>query len=74
MGKCICEGNWRRIVEKSEPNIDRRYKHDRMGVKRFAGIVHASDDYYYLMVGDGTYELLSCVGYIENYGYELVDD
>ena len=70
--ECICEGNWRAIVKEMEPLIGRQYRDINGRVVRFFGLVHGDDDYYYGLAGEGKLELLSCVGDIEGYGYELV--
>lgn len=74
--KCICKGNWRKIIKDSEPLLDKIYIRDMNNeAYRFIGVMHSSDDYYYCMMNmHGKLEMLSCVGYIENFGYELEDD
>lgn len=71
---CICEGNWREIVAEYEPLFDRIYE-DETGAKcRFVGIVHASDDYYYLLMDEhGKCILATCVGSLETNGFTLKD-
>ena len=75
MSECICKGNWRKIIKEFEPLMNKIYINDRDGqAYRFIGVLHAPDDYYYCMVSmTGEQNLLSCVGSIENYGYELED-
>ena len=69
--ECICNGNWRAIVKKTEHLLDKRFR-DNLGEEfTFFGIVHGSDDYYYGMRGK-TMRLLSCVGSIEGHGFELI--
>src|SRR3990167_2480719 len=69
--ECICNGNWREIVKKTEHLLDKRFR-DNLGEEfTFFGIVHGSDDYYYGMRGK-TMRLLSCVGSIEGHGFELI--
>ena len=66
---CICKGNWRQIIADSEPDFLKRFIRDG---KRyiFEGVVWASDDLYYLMVGeDGRRLLDSCVSSLETLGY-----
>ena len=71
---CICEGNWRLIIKEHEPLFNCRYKHRSSGrIYTFVGVVHAEDDYYYLLWNANDTQLLSCVGSIENFGYELID-
>lgn len=73
MTGCICKGNWRAIVAGAEPLLDRIYVDERGNRYRFFGIVHASDDYYYGMHGQGKLRLLSCVGSIEGHGFVLAE-
>jgi len=68
--------NWRNIIKKSTPFFNRKYL-DRDGEEQvFVGVVHAEDDYYYLMwnIPSGKSNLLSCVGDIEGFGYTLVEE
>jgi hypothetical protein len=67
---CICKGNWRSIVAESEPLFDSRFVDEHGKEYRFAGIVHAADDYYYLMQSKEGTRLLSCVGSIEGWGFQ----
>ena len=69
---CICHGNWRAIMKEMEPLIGERYRDRNGNVLVFYGVVHGGDDYYYGMAGPTGHELLSCVGSIEGYGYELL--
>lgn len=69
---CICEGNWRQIIAESETVLDKIYTDESGAAYRFIGVMHGSDDYYYMMVSmAGEYQLLSCVGNLELYGFEL---
>lgn len=73
--ECICKGNWRAIVKKSEPLLNRLFirEYDKCEY-RFFGIVHGSDDYYYGMIkhtDNSNLMLLSCVGNIESFGFTL---
>lgn len=62
---CICRGNWREIVREYRHLYDKKFVRDGKEYV-FAGVVDASDDYYYLMVGtDGKIILGSCVGALE---------
>jgi hypothetical protein len=71
---CICEGNWRKIVAESEPLFDKEFI-DRDGERwKLLGIVHGSDDYYYLMghmAPDANMVLFSCVGNLKIHGFTL---
>lgn len=71
---CICHGNWRNIVKDNEARIGRRYQDRHGNTCRFFGLVHSGDDYYYGMTNcnNGKLTLLSCVGSIEGFGYELI--
>lgn len=74
--RCICEGNWRKIVGEYQHLFDRKYKNEDGKVFIFYGILHGSDDYYYLMwnTEEKNMWLLSCVGHIESYGYTLIEE
>ena len=73
MSGCICEGNWRDIINESAPLIDQLYNDNNGAVHRFVGVLHAVDDYYYCMVSmTGKWKLLSCVGSIEGHEYTKV--
>ncbi len=76
MDECICEGNWRSIVNETEHLIDKLFRDNKGDEYRFFGIVHGSDDYYYGMYKGQNRELmlLSCVGSIEGHGYEPVSE
>jgi len=67
-------GNWERLVKEYEPKIGRKYR-DRRGVCTFFGLVHADDDYYYgLLYEDGRCVLSSCVGRLDDWYEEVVDE
>lgn len=73
---CICRGNWRQIIYETELLFNRYYRNKINGKKyNFFGIVHSEDDYYYGMCDmDGKIQLLSCVGNIESFDYELIEE
>lgn len=73
---CICEGNLQTLVSEYFTLMDRWYKDSKGQTYTFYGIVIGSDDYYYGMTAhkDGRNILLSCVGDIENFGFELVEN
>jgi len=74
MDKCICKGNWRLLVKKYEPFLNKKYKNEKGKVYTFFGLVHADEDYYFGMVSkNGKMLLLSCVGDIEDFGYTLIN-
>lgn len=68
---CICRGNWRLIVSEVEHLIGKRFR-ERDNEYIFFGVVYGGDDYYYGMWRDGEMRLLSCVGSIEQHGFEQV--
>ncbi|GBG14471.1 reductase [Novimethylophilus kurashikiensis] len=72
---CICKGNWRAIVKEVEPLINKKFRDSDGKEHIFFGVVHGSDDYYYGMypLDGGSAVLLSCVGSIAGFGYELVE-
>jgi len=74
--KCICQGNWRILVEKYEKLLNTQYESCHGDVYTFFGLVHASDDYYFGMTENSTKKLilLSCVGDIEGHGFTLIED
>ena len=71
---CICKGNWRLIVAECEHLLDQRFVDERGDEFIFYGIVHGSDDYYYGMAGVSGHRLLSCVGSLETYGFQLIEE
>jgi hypothetical protein len=74
--KCICQGNWRLIIQKSEHLFDKHFKDASSDTYTFYGVVFASDDFYYGMYkhSDKTCRLLSCVSDIEGHGFTLIED
>lgn len=72
---CICEGNLRLIVSETSHLFGRWFKDEKGQVYTFYGVVIAEDDYYYGMTRhiDGKNQLLSCVGSIEAFGFELME-
>lgn len=70
---CICKGNWRSIVKKTESLIGTSFCDARGDEYRFFGIVHGDGDYYYGMTGEKGLRLLSCVGSIEGHGFEPIN-
>jgi hypothetical protein len=51
-----------------------RLFNDKNGdIHTFVGVMHCPDDYYYAMLSVwGEYRLLSCVGSLKGYGFELL--
>ena len=74
ISECICEGNWRKIIEENTPLFGRKYKGRNGDIYTFCGVMWGDDDFYYSMWREGDMQLLSCVGYIESFGFELVED
>jgi hypothetical protein len=73
---CICQGNWRAIVNESRPLLGRRFRDGRGKEWTFFGLVDGNDDYYYGMWDQERRELalLSCVGSLDGHGFEPVAD
>ncbi len=71
---CICKGNWRLIVHEVEDLIGKIFVDQRCRKYRFLGVLHAEDDYCYVMSGKSGLYLLSCVGSIEGNGFKLAKD
>jgi hypothetical protein len=67
---CICKGNWRLIVEETEKFLDKPFIEERTGNEyTYLGVMHGSDDYYYVMWRKEDTRLLSCVGSFEQMGF-----
>ena len=63
------------ITAKYQDKFNKLYADKRTGqIYKFIGIVIADDDYYYglMNMNDKTWVLSSCVGYLEESGYEEV--
>jgi predicted RNA-binding Zn-ribbon protein involved in translation (DUF1610 family) len=76
---CICHGNWRAIIKETGPLLGDEYeytgKYPPEDVGRgwhLYGIVYAEDDFYYGMTRNGVQRLLTCVGSIEDQGFNRV--
>jgi hypothetical protein len=69
---CICFGNWREIVKEVGPLFGKHYRDPSGCLFDFFGLVHRGDDFYYGMSGISGLRLLSCVGSIESYGFNLL--
>ncbi len=72
---CVCKGNWRILLKEIEPLIGRRFR-DRHGREyTLFGLVDCLDDYCYGMFSpQHGMVLLTCVGSIENQGFEPIAD
>ena len=72
---CICHGNWRSIIKEYQDLYDRKFVEERSGlIYTFCGIVHASDDYYYLMWREKDMRLVTCVGSLTQCGFILLEE
>ena len=62
------------IRERYQDKFNKLYADNTGQIYKFIGIVIADDDYYYglMNMNDKTWALSSCVGYLENSGYEEV--
>jgi hypothetical protein len=72
---CICEGNWRSIIDEYSGAIGKRFTdiNGKGEEYRFFGIVYGDDDYYYGMSdGDCRVLLVSCAGSLEMMGFEEI--
>jgi hypothetical protein len=69
---CICKGNWQNIIKDCGKYMGMYYTNEKGKKWRFEGVLHSSDDYYYVMTRKGKTQLLSCVGDIEGYGFDLL--
>lgn len=72
---CICEGNWRNIVNEVQHLIGKRFFSGIYNkTYTFFGVVHGADDYYYGMIDDnGKMDLLSCVGDFETWELTIIE-
>ena len=72
---CICDDNWKNIVKEYSNIIGRKFKDNHSKkIFSFFGIVHGDDDYYYGMCdNENKVVLVSCVGSLENMGFDLLD-
>ena len=72
--------NWIKLIEEYGLRIGDFYRYtgdseDNGAMFRFFGLVHSADDYYYGMYGENKeLQLLSCVGDIEGFQFEHVDN
>ena len=72
--KCVCEGNWRKLVHEYDHLIGKTFRYNEEEFK-FFGLVHAEDDYYFGMLDKKSkLSLWSCVGNFGLYGLELVEE
>jgi len=67
---CICYGNWRKIVADTEHLLDKEFVRDYDGkIYSFTGVMHGSDDFYYVMWSKERTIFSSCVGSLETNGF-----
>lgn len=73
MVECVCEGNWRALVDEYEGQIGSCWTDEKGNSHIFFGLVHGGDDYYYGMwqIDSSECRLLSCVGSPESHGYRI---
>ena len=71
----MSDKNWNALTEETESLLDHQYMYGNRQFT-FFGLVHASDDFYYGMYDPNMRELrfLSCVGSIENGGFEHISE
>lgn len=75
MSECICKGNLRAIVSKTNHLLGKEFKRLMYdgGLVRyvFEGVMIGEDDYYYVMrnTRDNIRILLSCTGTLMQWGY-----
>ena len=66
----MSDGNWQLIIEETKDLIGNLFTDRSGGVHRFMGVLHAEDDFYYLMYSmSGHPRLLSCVGDLDSWGF-----
>ena len=72
--ECACKGNWRALLKECLPLEGGRFR-NRIGHEyTFIGLMDGFDDYYYVLFSPQQgVALLSCVGSIENHGFEQID-
>lgn len=63
--------NWFLIEKEIEPLINKMFVDDRGDQWRLVGASTDGEYYYYMMFRNGKYQWLSCVGSLENHGFEL---
>ena len=63
MSKCVCEGNWRNIIEDTDHLIGKIYYDSNNVGWRFIGVLWAADDYYYTFrqKSGEKYKFVTCV-------------
>jgi len=74
---CICEGNFRNIIKETGGLIGKDFKDANNRTWEFAGVLWASDDFYYVFELE-SYDAditryCSCIVSIEQHGFKLVE-
>lgn len=69
MSACICEGNWRGLVERYEPHFGKMVENKNKDKYLFEGLLWASDDYYFVLTRKNCVPVLitCCVDLFEEY-------
>jgi hypothetical protein len=75
--KCICEGNFRNIIKKTESLFGKDFKDANNRIWEFVGVLWASDDFYYVFELE-SYDVdmtryCSCCASIEQHGFTLIE-
>jgi len=72
MSRSKCSDTWLRILNEYEPHFDKIFNDESGKIYNFVGIVHGSDDYYYVMSDSKGFTVLaSCVGSLDQMGFTL---
>ena len=72
MSECICEGNFRKIVNENEHLFGKTFSTRDGKEYIFLGILWGEDDLYYSMYKDGDVKLLSCVSDLVGWEFKLI--
>lgn len=71
---CICEGNWRHLINEYQHLYKRKFERNGK-IYTFIGILDAEDDYYYTLIdSEGKLQLSTCVVHLEHFGYKLINE
>ena len=67
---CICDGEWRRIIDECGSDIGSLFIDAGGGMFTFSGVLYADDDYYYAMMDyGGDVMLFPCELTLSQYGF-----
>lgn len=71
--KCICEGNFRKIIKETELLFGKTFKDPEGDRWFFQGVLWGEDDFYYMFENNnfGT-KYCSCCASIEQHGFTLI--